>query len=123
MDNTLIIFAVLILVVLGLIAVTLKIAISGNVKVGQRLRDALLERLDRLPFKRMLKKRNIDASVYIPEPLPEETGADIEKQLRNCETCTAVNECEESLAKEDATNRDYSFCPNDDSLKQFEKNK
>ena len=123
MDNTLIIFAVLILVVLGLIAVTLKIAISGNIKVGQRLRDALLERLDRLPFKRMLKKHNIDASVYIPEPLPEETAADIEKQLRNCETCTAVNECEESLTKEDTSNRDYSFCPNDDSLKRIEKNR
>lgn len=123
MDNTLIVFAMLILVVLGLIAVTLKIAISGNVKVSQRLRGALLERLDRLPFKRMLKKRNVDVSVYIPEPLPEETAADIEKQLRNCETCTVVNECEESLAKEDAANQDYSYCPNDDSVKSIEKNK
>lgn len=95
---------------------TLKIAISGNVEVGQQFRKKLMERLKQLPFHRMLSKRNIDANKYLHDiPINE-----IEKHLQNCSGCKAQEKCKEALAKEDKSDVDYSFCPNDEYFKQTE---
>jgi hypothetical protein len=114
MSNSSLIFIVFIIVVLGIIAMTLKIAISGNVKVGQQFRKKLMERLKQLPFNS--SKRNIDVNKYIHD-MPVN---DLEKQLHNCDGCTTKGECEEALAKEGTSDADYSFCPNDEYLKQTE---
>ncbi len=93
---------------------TLTIAISGNVRVGQRFREKLMERLKQLPFNRMLGKRNLDVNDYLHN-MPV---TDIEKQLRNCDECTAKEECKETLEDEEKSEKDYSFCPNDEYFKQ-----
>ncbi len=64
----------------------------------------------------MLSKRNIDVNKYLHD-MPMN---DIEKQLHNCDGCTAQGECEEALAKEGTSDVDYSFCPNDEYIKQTE---
>jgi hypothetical protein len=116
MSNLNVIFVVFIIVVMGIIATTLKIVIGGNAEVGQQFRKRLMERMKQLPFHRMLSKRKIDANKYLHDiPVNE-----IEKQLRNCDGCTAQVECEEALANEGTSDVDYSFCPNDEYLKQPE---
>ncbi len=119
MSNTPVIFIAIIIVAAVIIVTTLMIAIKGNIKVGQRFRGNLMERLKQLPFFRMLGKRNYDVSTY----LHNTPTVDIENQLRNCEDCSTRKECEDTLAKEETSEPDYSFCPNNEVFEQGESTK
>lgn len=96
------------------IGVKLAGVINENFKTGQRLREALAERVKLLRLARMLKKRGLDVTAYLHEaPIHE-----IEANLRTCEGCDKSTECDNVLANP-STNRDLSFCPNDSALNQI----
>jgi len=107
----------LVVLVLAILGVTLAIAISGNVKVGKRIREGLSDKLKQLPFSRMLRRTHID----IPSYLNETPVTDIEQHLRKCERCARLAECEAALSAEETSEIDYSFCPNQRALEKLQK--
>jgi uncharacterized protein DUF6455 len=114
MNISILIFSLIMIVVIGIIATTLTIAIKQNFNVSQQLRTKLMEKLKQLPFYRMLSRRNIDANKYLHD-IPIN---DIENQLQSCSDCATNKKCEEVLVTEGNTDVDYSFCPNDEYFKQ-----
>lgn len=114
MNISILIFSLIMIVVIGIIATTLRIALKQNFNISQQLRAKLMEKLKQLPFHRMLSKRNIDVNKYLHD-IPIN---DIENQLQSCSECATNKKCEEVLATADKSDVDYSFCPNDEYFKQ-----
>jgi len=108
----LLIAGVLFVTVTGLVRI-----INNNFRTGQRIREALGERIKLLRLGRMLKKRGISADTF----LHEAAFHDIESNLRNCESCGQVKQCDAALEVSAAENKDLSFCPNDKALKKYSK--
>lgn len=111
--------AVLLCLVLAVIAVTLFIALSGSTEVGGRVRQHLMARVKELPFYRMLQRRKIDADHFFRET----PVAELEKEMKSCETCSKIRQCEETLSRPEEAQSDYSFCPNDPALSEIERKK
>jgi len=111
-NNFSVIIVVFIIFLFGAIALKLTLEISKNVKIAENFRKQLLARLEKLPIINMLGKRNIDINKYLYSvPI-----IDIEKQLHNCDECSAKKECKDLLEKETEVEADYSFCANDDEF-------
>lgn len=86
------------------------LAIGRNFQKGMALRDAWRERIRLLRFGKMLRRRGL----VLEEYLHGVSAHEIEKQIRNCESCAHTKECDTLLAdtapvQPEAT----SFCPND----------
>lgn len=112
-----VIFIAVICLVLSVIGVTLFIAFSGSLGVRERIRRRLATRMKELPFYRLLRRRNINIGRHIAEtPI-----ADLEKEVKNCEACASVKECEKVLSQPEDAKVDYSFCPNDPVIRKTEK--
>jgi uncharacterized protein DUF6455 len=110
-----IIIIVSILLAFAILLIRLTLTISGNIKTGKRFREKLLDRLNQLPIKKMIGRRDIDVDKYLHNvPM-----TDIENQLRNCDKCAVKEECEETLEKEETSKINYSFCPNDEGFKEI----
>lgn len=108
----LLITVILFFALVGLIGI-----INTNFRAGQRLRAALLERIKLLRLGRMLKRRGIDTATF----LHEAGFHDIETNIRNCESCGKIKECDAVLEVSAAQSGDLSFCPNDKVLKKYSK--
>ncbi len=108
-------FGLIILLIL-LVAVVLTVAVLSNFRVGLRFRDELARRIKFLRMDKMLTKRNIKLGHY----LHTESIAKIEKQIRNCESCSEINQCDQVLKESAAP--DLSFCPNDEDFKSITTN-
>ena len=98
-----------------LIAAVLVIAISSNFRMGLRIRNELTQRIKFLRLDKMLQKRNIKREHY----LHTESVTSIENQIRNCEACSVIKQCDESL--EESSTADLSFCPNHEDFESIAK--
>jgi hypothetical protein len=98
-----------------IIAAVIIIAITGNFKIGLRLRQELAQRVKYLRLDKMLSKRNIKREHY----LHTESVTNIENQIRSCESCSVTKKCDEVL--KDGSPADLSFCPNDEILESIAK--
>jgi hypothetical protein len=63
----------------------------------------------------MLSKRNIKREDY----LHTESVTNIENQIRNCESCPVIKQCDEVL--KEGSPADLSFCPNDEAFESITK--
>lgn len=88
--------------------------IGSNYSRGRALRENLLHRIGMLRLGRMLKKRGIDVHAHLHKHLIH----DIEKEIRQCESCERIDECENALKAKTQEEEDLSFCPNNEKLKQ-----
>lgn len=97
------------------IAVYFIIAILNNFKMGQRTRESLTERIKMLRLNKMLEKRKINLMGYLHTvPIHK-----IENQLRNCESCMNIDECDKELASIKKEDINFSFCPNAESFTEL----
>ena len=105
-------FCIFIALFLTGIGVLLAGVINENFKTGQRLREALAERVKLLRLVRMLKKRGVDVTSFLHEaPIHE-----IEANLRACEGCNKITECDNALSTPVHSEVNLEFCPNDRTL-------
>ena len=108
-------FGLIILLIL-LVAVVLTVAVLSNFRVGLRFRDELARRIKFLRMDKMLTKRNIKLEHY----LHTESITKIENQIRNCESCSEIKQCDQVL--KESSPPDLSFCPNDKDFKSISTN-
>lgn len=107
------VFIVLFLTGIGIL---LAGVINENFKTGQRLREALAERVKLLRLVRMLKKRGIDVTTFLHEAPVHE----IEANLRTCEGCDKITECDNALSQPVHSKVNLGFCPNDRTLAKLQ---
>ena len=107
-------FIVMTLLVL-LAAVAMAVAITNIFRVELRFRDELAERVKFSRQDKMLAKRNIKREHY----LQTESVTSIENQIRNCESCSPIKQCDQIL--KESSPADLSFCPNDEDLESIAK--
>jgi hypothetical protein len=103
-----IILLVLITLVILVVAVVIFVAIVGDFRTGLTVREAIAQRIKYLRLDKMLAKRNIKREDF----LHTESVMNIENQIRNCESCSVIKQCDEAL--EEGSSADLSFCPNDE---------
>ena len=112
-----VIFIAVVCLVLAVMGATLVIAFSGSRDVGARVRRRLAERLRALPFYRLLRRRKVDVVRHLEEA-PIEA---LEQELKNCEACPNVRQCDEALGRPEEEEVDYSFCPNEPAIRDIKK--
>ncbi len=95
----------LIAAVIGLAAMTVRIAWSENSKVLDRMRDAL----QRMRLFKMLQKRRVDPQSY----LRTTDAAEIRRQMAVCESCPSSQVCDAALESNETALDSFPFCPND----------
>jgi hypothetical protein len=108
-----IILLVLIALVILVVAVVILTAIVGDFRTGLSVRDAIAQRLKYIRLDKMLSKRNIRREDY----LHTESVTNIENQIRNCESCSVIKQCDEAL--EEGSPVDLSFCPNHEDFESI----
>jgi len=82
-------------------------AIGRNLLHGLTFRRQLHERLNGMPLSRVLARAGSDAVLY----LHDRHVHDIERELRNCESCRATSQCRHALQDGTPAER-FEFCPN-----------
>ncbi len=107
---------VLITLLILTVAILMAFAVTRNFKAGLRFRDELAQRVRFLRLDKMLKKRDIKLNDY----LHAQSVANIENQIRNCESCSETKQCDQVL--NESSPPDLSFCPNDEDLKSITTN-
>lgn len=107
-------FIVMTLLVL-LAAVAMAVAITNIFRVELRFRDELAERVKFSRLDKMLAKRNIKREHY----LQTESVTSIENQIRNCESCSPIKQCDQTF--KESSPADLSFCPNDEDFESIAK--
>lgn len=110
MSYTYIILIVLITLVILVVSIVIFTAITGDFRKGLRLREELAQRVRYLRLDKMLSKKNIKREDY----LHLESIANIETQIRTCESCSFTEQCDQTLKERSPT--DMSFCPIDEDL-------
>jgi len=108
-----IILIVLISLVILVVAIVIFIAIVGDFRTGLSVREAIAQRVKYLRLDKMLAKRNIKREHY----LHTESITNIENQVRTCESCSVIKQCDEAL--KESSPADLSFCPNDEVLESI----
>lgn len=105
--------ATLVTVVMGLGAAIIW-AITSNLRQGERFRQQLGERLDRLRLPGALRRFGIDPARYLhSQPITT-----IEDQMRKCRACEQTVRCDDTLATHVAP-EDLAFCPNFPELQKL----
>ena len=113
MDNYTIGGLLLVIVaVIGILAITARIALSENSKVLNRI----LESLRRVRMFKMLQKRQVDVQSY----LQNTDVSEIRKQIATCESCPSGEICETALESNETAVKDFSFCPNNPAIEQLQ---
>ena len=97
-------FALIILLILVAVVV-MAFAVLNSFRVGLRFRDELARRVKFLRMDKMLTKRNIKLRHY----LHTESITNIENQIRDCESCSKIKQCDQALRE--SLPADLSFCP------------
>jgi len=110
-----IILLVLIILVILVVAIVIFTAIVGDFRMGLSVREAIAQRIKYLRLDKMLVKRNIKREDY----LHTESVTNIENQIRNCESCSVIKQCDEAL--KEGSPADLSFCPNDEDFESIAK--
>jgi len=105
-------FLLVIVAVIGMVAITVRIALSENSKVLNRIRDAL----QRVRMFKMLQKRQVDVQSY----LQNTDVSEIRQQIATCESCPSIQTCDTALESNNTTNNDFSFCPNNPVIEQLQ---
>ena len=98
------------------VAVVMAVAVLNNFRVGLRFRDELARRVKFLRMDKMLTKRNIKLRHY----LHTESITYIENQIRNCESCSEIKQCDQAL--KESSPADLSFCPNHEGFESITTN-
>jgi len=105
-------FALITLLIL-IVVIVMAVAVVNNFRVGLRFRDELARRIKFLRMDKMLKKRHINLRHYLhTEPI-----TNIENQIRNCESCSVIKECDQAI--KDSPSTDLSFCPNHEDFESI----
>jgi Family of unknown function (DUF6455) len=88
--------------------------IVRNLREGLNFRRTLAARIEKLRLHKMLARLGIDPGAY----LHTVRVAEVEKQMATCQACPTQSTCDEELATNPTDSSDYSFCPNQESLKR-----
>jgi hypothetical protein len=105
-------FFLAIVVVIGIVAMTARIALSENSKVLNRIREALR----RVRMFKMLQKRQVDVQSY----LQNTDVSEIRQQIATCESCPSIKTCDTALESNETVINDFSFCPNNPAIEQLQ---
>jgi hypothetical protein len=105
-------FLLVIAAVIGMVAITARIALSENSKVLNRIRDALR----RVRMFKMLQKRQVDVQSY----LQNTDVSEIRQQIATCESCPSIQTCDTALESNKTAINDFSFCPNNPAIEQLQ---
>ena len=116
MNYSLVGFLFVLLLVVGIIAVTARIALTGNMAVITRIRSNLRERLGNSRLLKMLGLRGISMQDYMQR---SET-ADVQAQIGVCNACPETQRCDAVLANPEGGAENLSFCPNAPALEKLE---
>jgi len=103
-------FFLAIVAVIGIVAMTARIALSENSKVSNRIREALR----RVRMFKMLQKRQVDVQSY----LQDSDVSEIRQQIATCESCPSIQTCDTALESNETAINDFSFCPNNAAIEQ-----
>lgn len=96
-------------IVLAILIVATAYLIVRSVGQGRQLQQGLEDGVSGLRLKRMLQKRHIDVDEY----LHRENSSDIREQIRRCESCDSLDECDHYLGTAPGkTKAEPDFCPN-----------
>jgi hypothetical protein len=116
--NTLTIIAlVLLTTMLVTFSVLLPVAIVFNVRAGEKYRQGLAEKVNRLRLGKMLAALGVDIDVY----LNSERSLEIQQHIDRCAACGNTAECDDKLAKQDIDPDHIGFCNNEASLREIAK--
>jgi hypothetical protein len=105
------IISLLFVVLFGYFLARMVWSIGRNLWQGLLLRRQLRERLAGIPLERALDRSGRDAAAYLHTRQIHE----IEREMRNCESCSASHDCHTALAADVPTEK-FDFCPNYDAL-------
>ena len=115
------IITIIALMLLGLtlliFSILLPVAIIFNVRAGEKYRQGLAEKVNRLRLGRMLAALGVDINVY----LNSERSMDIQQHIDRCAACTNTSECDDKLASEAIDPDHIDFCNNEASLREIAK--
>ena len=116
--NTLTIIALVVLTtMLVTFSVLLPMAIVFNVRAGEKYRQGLAEKVNRLRLGKMLAALGVDIDVY----LNSERSLEIQQHIDRCAACGNTAECDDKLAKQDIDPDHIGFCNNEASLQEIAK--
>jgi hypothetical protein len=116
--NTLTIIAlVLLTTMLVTFSVLLPVAIVFNVRAGEKYRQGLAEKVNRLRLGKMLAALGVDIDIY----LNSERSLEIQQHIDRCAACGNTAECDDKLAKQDIDPDQIGFCNNEASLREIAK--
>jgi hypothetical protein len=116
--NTITIIALAVLtLVLVTFSVLLPVAIVFNVRAGEKYRQGLAEKVNRLRLGKMLAALGVDIDVY----LNSERSLEIQQHIDRCAACGNTDECDDKLAKQDIDPDHIGFCNNEASLREIAK--
>ncbi len=89
--------------------IMLAVRIRNNVMTGISYHDALLSQLSELRMGRMMTALGINKERYVHQ----ESGLDIDAQMRRCVACDNTAECDDRLAEDNVTPDSIDFCKNE----------
>lgn len=116
--NTLTIIAlVLLTTMLVTFSVLLPVAIVFNVRAGEKYRQGLAEKVNRLRLGKMLAALGVDIDIY----LNSERSLEIQQHIDRCAACSNTAECDDKLAGEAIDPDRIDFCNNEASLREIAK--
>jgi hypothetical protein len=116
--NTITIIALVLLgVILLPFSVLRPVAIIFNVRAGEKYRQGLAEKVNRLRLGKMLAALGVDINVY----LNSEPGLEIQQHIDRCAACDNTAECDDKLAARDIDPEHIGFCNNEASLREIAK--
>ena len=101
-----------IVAVIGILAMTARVALSENSKVLNRIRESLR----RVRMFKMLQKRQVDVQSY----LQNTDVSEIRQQIATCESCPSGETCDTTLESNETAVKDFSFCPNNPAIEQLQ---
>ncbi|TCK18804.1 hypothetical protein DFR30_2089 [Thiogranum longum] len=90
----------------------LALAITRNLQVGQRYRQAIARQLSKLRLARMLGIHHIDQDAY----LHAQSVLSIRDQIKRCSECSSTEDCDRLL--NEGMGDESDFCENDEALRK-----
>ena len=105
------IISLLFVVLFGYFLARMVWSIGRNLMQGLLMRRQLRKRLMGMPLEQALERAGSDPVLYLHDRQIHE----IEREMRNCEDCSASHECHAALAADVPTEK-FEFCPNYDAL-------
>jgi len=117
MNTITIIALVLLTTMLVTFSVLLPVAIVFNVRAGEKYRQGLAEKVNRLRLGKMLAALGVNIDVY----LNSERSLEIQQHIDRCAACGNTAECDDKLAGQAIDPDSIGFCNNEASLREIAK--